>query len=140
MEINWNTAKAKGLIISSYSYANIETLKEGIRETRSVQFVIFPCTKTSVNIEISCPKKDGRHNFYIAHIPARAEKFKFLEKTTCGIFDNKPRTRYHFKLNKKQGIPELKEYLAIILKEYVPDVESVDADLLLYDIEVPQEA
>lgn len=138
MNVNWNITKSNGLTISHYAFANANKLREGIRETKTVQFVVFPCTKTSLNIEISCSQKNEGHNFLVGYIPAGAEKFTFHKRTTCGIFDGVPHTRYHFKLTKKQGLPELKEYLSLVLKDYVPDVEKLDADILLYHIDIPE--
>ena len=132
--ITWNIRRENNLCISSYIFANLEKLREGIRRTGTVSFVVRHKTKTSVAIEISCPEDDGRHNFNVAYIPSGAEKFKFHNKVTYGVFDSKPRERHYFKIGKKQGLPELKEYLGLVLHELLPDMESVTAELVLYKL------
>ena len=133
MNITWNTRRENNLCVSSYVFANVEKLKEGIRRTGTVSFVVRHQTKTSVAIEISCPEEESKgHNFDVAYIPSGAEKFKFHNKVTYGVFDSKPRERHYFKIGKKQGLPELKEYLGLVLNELLPDMESVTAELVLY--------
>lgn len=134
MNITWNTRRENNLCVSSYVFANVEKLKEGIRRTGTVSFVVHHQTKTSVAIEISCPEKSKGHNFDVAYIPSGEEKFKFHNKVIYGVFDSKPRERHYFKIGKKQNLPELKEYLALVLHELLPDMESVTAELVLYRI------
>lgn len=134
MNITWNIRRENSLRVSSYVYANVEKLKEGIQQTGTVSFVVSHQTKTSVAIEISCPEENKGHSFYVADIPSGAEKFKFYDKVTYGIFDSKPRKRHYFKIGKKQGLPELKEYLSIILDNLVPGLTEVKVDLVLYRI------
>ena len=45
-----------------------------------------------------------------------------------------PHTRHYFKLSKTQGLPELKEYLSLILNELVPGIESLSVDMTLYKL------
>ena len=134
MNITWNTRRENSLSVSSYVFANVEKLKEGIRRTGTVSFVVRHQTKTSVAIEISCPEESKGHNFDVAYIPYGAEKFKFHDKVTYGVFDSKPRERHYFKIGKKQGLPELKEYLGLVLHELLPDMESLTAELVLYKL------
>ena len=134
MNITWNIRRENSLCVSSYFFANVEKLKEGIRRSKKVSFVVRHQTKTSVAIEISCPEESKGHNFDIAYIPSGAEKFKFHDKVTYGVFDSKPRERHYFKIGKKQGLPELKEYLGLVLHELLPDMESVTAELVLYKL------
>ena len=134
MKINWNLKKADGLTICSYAFASVAKLIQDIKETGKVDFVVRHATKTSLDIEISCPKDGGRHNFAVAYIPEGAEKFKFHEKVIRGVFDSKPRTRHYFKLTKTQGLAELKEYLAIVLERLVPGTESLDVNLTFYKV------
>lgn len=134
MNINWNVRRENSLCISSYAFANVKTLKESIRRTRSVCFVARHCTKTSLSIEISCPADGGKHNFDVAYIPAGAEKYKFHRKVIHGIFDSKPRERHYFKIGKKQGLPELKDYLGLVLGELLPDVSELIAEIVLYKL------
>ena len=134
MNITWNIRRENSLCVSSYFFANVEKLKEGIRRSKKVSFVVRHQTKTSVAIEISCPEESKGHNFDVAYIPSGAEKFKFHDKVTYGVFDSKPRERHYFKIGKKQGFPELKEYLSIILDNLVPELTEVKVELVLYRI------
>ena len=138
MNITWNIKRANSLCIFSYAFASVDRLRLGIRETGIADFLIRHQTKTSLNIEISTPKDGGRDNFCVGYVPKGAEKFKFHEKTTLGIFDSTPHTRSYFKLTKTQGLPELKEYLSLVLQELVPNMENITVNLTLYKLpEIP---
>ena len=134
MNLTWNINKANGLCISSYAFASVAQLKLDIKQTGVVNFFIRHQTKTSLNIEISCPKDGGRHNFCVGYVPKGAEKFKFHTQTTYGIFDGKPSVRNYFKLTKTQGLDELKEYLTLVLKELLPDVDGLTVNVTLYEL------
>lgn len=133
MNITWNLSKADGCNFSCYAFSSPQRLVKAIRESGTVDFFIQHETKTSLDIEISSPGSD-RDRFAIAHIPIGAEKFKFHEKTTYGVFDSKPCVRHHFKLTKTQGLTELKEYLTIVLKALVPEIENLNVNIVFYKI------
>lgn len=133
MDIQWNIQRAQGLSISSYAFASVKKLVEDIRETGKADILVKHNTKTSLSITISSTKDAGQ-SFHIGYIPAGAEKFKFHTTTTTGIFDNVPHTRHYFKLSKTQGLPELKEYLALVLQAFVPEATELTANLTLYKL------
>ena len=133
MKIQWSIRRADGLSISSYAFASVKKLVEDIRETGKADILIRHNTKTSLSITISSTKDAGQ-SFHIGYIPAGAEKLKFHTATTTGIFDNVPHTRHYFKLSKTQGLPELKEYLSLILNELVPGIESLSVDMTLHKL------
>lgn len=140
MNIQWNIRRADGLSICSYAFASVKKLVEDIRETGKADILVRHNTKTSLSITISSTKDAGQ-SFYVGHIPAGAEKFKFHTATTTSIFDNVPRTRHYFKLNKTQGLYQLKKYLSLVLDELVPGMESLTINMTLYkipELEVPE--
>lgn len=133
MNIQWNIRRADGLSICSYYLASVKKLVEDIRETGKVDILVMHHTKTSLSITISSTEDAGQC-FRIGYIPTGAEKYKFHAATTTGIFDNISRTRHYFKLTRTQGLPELKEYLSIVLDELVPGMESLSVDVTLYKL------
>lgn len=132
MNIDWNIIHTGGLTISAYVFASVQNFVKGIRETGTADFVVRHNTKTTLDIEISYP--GGRDNFRVGYIPPGAEKFKFQKSTSRSIFDGTSRSRYHFKLTKAQGLPELKEYLTLVLKSLVSDMEDLKVNLYLYEM------
>jgi hypothetical protein len=131
MKINWNTRRADGLVISANSRASMQKLAEGIRQCKAADFDVRHCTKTSLDIEISTPAAP-EHNFRVALIPKGAEKFKFHHQRETNVFDGTTAIRERFKLTKDQGLPELKEYLSLVLKNLVPGEEELTATIHLY--------
>ena len=131
MIINWNTHHINSLLICHCSFASVTGLKDGIRESKTVDFLVRHSTKTSLDIEISSPGAP-EHNFTVAHIPPGAERFKFLRQTVRNIFDGSESVHERFKLTKTQGLPELKEYLSLVLAALVPDAGELDANITLF--------
>lgn len=134
MNINWNVKSTGGLTICSYAFSDVRRLVNDIRESGTVDFVVRHDTKTSLDIELSCPKDDSRDCFAVAHIPPGAEKFKFHERRISNIFDGKVHVRKLFKLTKTQGLEELKEYLSLILQQLIPDQQDLSVNLFLYKV------
>lgn len=134
MKINWTVRKSAGLTISAYLFANVNRLIHDIRESGRVTFTVRHQTKTSLNINISCPKEGSCHEFGVGYIPPGAEKFKFHEKVSRGVFDAKQTVRHHFRISRTQGLPELKEYLSLVLEHHLPDVQELDAEIILYKV------
>ena len=134
MNINWNIKRSHHLAISHYAFSDAKVLASDIRTTESVDFVVRHNTKTSLAITISCQKGDGRHCFDIAHIPAGAERFSFLETMSRNIFDGRVTTRRYFRLTRKQGLEELKEYLRLVLAQILPDVQTLNAEMMLFNV------
>lgn len=132
MEITWNIIRTGGLTISAYAFASVQNLIKGIRETSTAEFVVRHHSKTTLDIEISYP--DGKDNFAVAHVPPGGEKFKFQEKTVRNLFDGSTYVRRNFRLTKTQGFPELKEYLTLVLKSLVSDMEDLKVNLYLYEM------
>jgi hypothetical protein len=134
MEINWNIKHTSGLTISYYAFSDVKRLISRIRETLTADFVVRHETKTSLSAEISCTGGDGHDSFAVGHIPKGGEKFKYHERTVHNIFYGTTATRRYFKLTKTQGLPELKEYLRLVLLELMPDVPSLTVNLTLYRV------
>ena len=134
MTIDWNIDKTSNLVISSYAFAKAANLAADIRATGTVDFLARHYSKTAVDVEISCQRGDGSNNFTVAHIPKGAEKFSFLGTTSRNIFDGNVTARHYFRLTKKQGLEELKEYLRLVLEQMLPDVEHLEATLTLYKV------
>lgn len=134
MDINWNVRRTGGLMISSYAFAEQAKLAAGIRETGTVSFLVRHATKTSLDIEVSCPAADGRHNFAVAYIPKGTEMYKFHTQATRNVFTCEVTQRHRFKLTKTQGLPELKHYLSLVIRDLVPDLGAVEAEIVLYNM------
>ena len=134
MEINWNVTHISGLTISYYAFSDVKRLVGRIRETRTADFVVRHETKTSLSATISCAGDGGHDSFAVGHVPKGGEKFKYHERTVNNIFYGTSSTRRYFKITKAQGLPELKEYIRLVLLELVPDVPSLTVNLTLYKV------
>ena len=71
--------------------------------------------------------------FTVAHIPVGGEKFKYVEQYFDGVFDSG--MRYYFRISKKQGMTELKEYLTMVLTDMNLSVDSLNVNLSIVGVD-----
>ncbi len=134
MNIDWNIQHLqKGYIHSATSYANVKELVRGISESGIADFFVRHETKTSLNIEISSPGAPG-HSFGVALVPPGAEKFKFLDRSHYNIFTDETTATKQFRLTRTQGLPELREYLSLVLSWLVPGADALKVNVTLYQL------
>ena len=74
-------------------------------------------------------------SFTIAYILKGAEKFKFVEASQYSFFDSSNSVRYYFRISKKQNLPELKEYLELVLCDMKLSNETIVVDMNIIGVE-----
>ena len=115
--------------VSSTTYPNLARLKSCIMEQREAQFVVTLKTRTSLGVELTCPRCEDA--FLIGYIPQGAEKYSFLQRTERAIFDAKPVRRHYFRLTKSQGLREFLSFLTLVLEELLPEEKELRATLFM---------
>lgn len=133
MEIIWNVKNSPKppCVVSHYLYGDVNRMKRNIAENGQVYFSVNRRTKTTLDI---CLFYD-QDSFAVAHIPAGAEKFKFVEASHYSFFDSASSTRSYFRISKKQGLPELKEYLELVLAELNLSIDTLNVDMNIIGID-----
>ena len=133
MTITWNIKHypKPPCMVSCYTHSSIERMKQNIEKNRKVNISVRRHTKTT--IDISLWFDEG--SFAVAHIPTGAERFKFVEASQYSFFDSASETRYYFRISKKQNLPELKEYLELVLKELNLSLETLVVDMNIIGID-----
>ena len=126
MKVNYSV-KEMPSCVSYIVCGNTRQMIEDIEKSGEVDFYIHRQTKTSLNVSI----QSGENSFVIGHIPHGAEKFKFLTQTSYSFLDYKQHERNYFKITKKQGLNELKEYLFYVLKEINFNREELTANIYI---------
>ena len=131
MNYNWNIkySPCPPCIVSHYAHANINNMKRNIEESKTVYVSVRKRTKTTLDINLY----HGKDDFAVAHIPAGAEKFKFVEAYFNGIFSSS--LNYYFRISKKQGLSELKEYLELVIAELNLSVDTLNVEMNIIGIE-----
>lgn len=134
MKIDWKTTHVSGATVSRLLFSNLGRLTENIRNCGKVTFGISRHSKTSLDIDVSSGDPSCADAFAVAHVPKGTEDLSFVTTTSYSFLDGTRHVRKHFRLSKRQGLPELKRYLAAILEEMLPGMESVEAELFINDI------
>ena len=116
-------------MVSYYAHGNIFRMKRNIEESKTVHVSVRRRTKTTLDINLHL----GEDDFSVAHIPDGAEKFKFAEAYFDGVFDS--RLNYYFRISKKQNLPELKEYLELVIAEFKLSIDTLNVDMNIIDVE-----
>lgn len=128
MKINWNIKQMPkpACVVSCYRHGDKQRMKKNIEANGSVNISVRQRTKTS--LEISMWYDDD--SFTVAHVPVGAEHLKFVESYFDGVFSSG--MRYSFRISKKQGMNELKEYLGLVLGEmnFSLDVLNVNMNII----------
>ena len=109
-------------VIQSVGFRNIE-------ENGKVFISVNRRTKTTLAINLFY----GDDSFGVAHIPAGAEKFKFVEAYFDGIFSSS--LNHYFRISKKQNLSELKEYLELVIAELNLSVDTLNVDMNIIGVE-----
>lgn len=132
MNINWNIkySPQPTCVVSRYVFANIQRMRRNIEGSGKVNVSVSRRTKTTLDIHFWYDKD----SFAIAHIPAGAEKFKFVEASQYSFFDSSNSTRYYFRISKRQGLPELKEYISFVLGELNLSLDTLAVDMNIIGI------
>lgn len=133
MEIQFNIKHTPNppCMVSHLMYGNVNRMKQNIERTGKANISVRRRTKTTLDINLWFDEDD----FCVAHIPAGAEKFKFVETTEYNFFDSHAHTHHYFRISKKQNLPELKEYLELVLKELNLSVETIEVYMNIIGVE-----
>lgn len=134
MNITWKITHAGGPFASVILFSNLRRLRESIRSTGKAVFSVSRHSRTSLSIEIGSSDPSCHDVFAVAHIPKGADGLSFVKQCTTSFFDGERHERHYLRLSMKQGLPELKRYLAAVLAEVVPGMEDVEAELVIHDI------
>ena len=132
MKIDWKIEYLQKFPnVSSYMYGSVDRMKQNIRTNKKVFVSVNRRTKTTVNIELFYDED----SFSVAHIPAGAERFKFVEATDYSFFSGRSETRHYFRISKKQGLSELKKYLELVLNELCLDLDNIQVEMRIIGID-----
>lgn len=133
MEIIWNVKNSPKppCVVSHYMYGDVNRMKRNIAVNGRAYFSVNRRTKTTLDICLFY----GQDSFAVAHIPAGAEKFKFVEASQYSFFDSASSTRFYFRISKKQGLSELKEYLELVLAELNLSIDTLNVDMNIIGID-----
>lgn len=134
MEINWKTTHINSVSTSMLIFSNLERLTGNIRKCGKAVFSISRHSKTSLDITVSSGDRSCTDTFAVAHAPKGTEDLSFVTTTNYSFLDGTNHTRKHFRLSKKQGLPELKRYLTAVLEEILPGMENLEVELVINDI------
>lgn len=138
MEIKWNITHrpTMGTVVYSYMSGKVGALIDSINQTGVANITVEAHTKTSLNIEVWHEEV----RFCVAHIPAGAERFKFVETSSYCYFDSRTHTRHYFRISKKQNMEALKHYLALVLGELGLKCDTLTVNLDIIGVDALQEA
>lgn len=133
MDYNWNIKHSPKppCVVSHYMHGSISRMKQNIEKSGRVNISVNRRTKTTIDISLWFDED----SFAVAHIPTEAERFKFVEASQYSFFDSASETRYYFRISKKQNLPELKEYLELVLKELNLSLETLVVDMNIIGID-----
>ena len=133
MNINWNIkySPQPHCVVSHYMFSNINRMRQNIEKTGRVNISVTQRTKTTVEIHMWFDED----SFTIAYILKGAEKFKFVEASQYSFFDSSNSVRYYFRISKKQNLPELKEYLELVLCDMKLSNETIVVDMNIIGVE-----
>lgn len=133
MDYNWNIkySPKPPCVVSHYLYGDVNRMKRNIEENGKVFISVNRRTKTTLAINLFY----GDDSFGVAHIPAGAEKFKFVETSDYSFFSASSSTHQHFRISKKQGLSELKEYLELVMDELKLSVDTLNVDMNIIGID-----
>ena len=133
MTIIWNIKHSPKppCTVSCYMYGSIERMKQNIEKNRKVNISVRRRTKTTLDISLWFDDD----SFAIAHIPAGAERFKFVESSDYSFFDGTRHEHQYFRISKKQSLPELKEYLELVLHELNLSLDTLVVDMNIIGID-----
>ena len=116
-------------MVSHYAHADVLRMKQNIEQSKTVYISVKKRTKTTLDINLY----HGKDDFAVAHIPAGAEKFKFVEAYFNGIFSSS--LNHYFRISKKQNLSELKEYLELVIAELNLSVDTLNVDMNIIGVE-----
>ena len=133
MDIIWNVKNSPKppYMVSSYMHGDINRMKRNISEHRRAYVSVSRRTKTTLDIRLFYDED----SFAVAHIPKGAEKFKFVEASQYSFFDSCSSIRSYFRISKKQGLPELKEYIEFVLAELNLSIDTLNVDMNIIGID-----
>lgn len=131
MRIFWNIKHRPkpACTVSCYKHSDVKRMKQNIEKQHTVNITVSYRTKTSVSISLWYDDD----TFTVAHIPVGGEKFKYVEQYFDGVFDSG--MRYYFRISKKQGMTELKEYLTMVLTDMNLSVDSLNVNLSIVGVD-----
>jgi len=137
MKINYQVEhfKPSDFYCESYSSgANVNRMRQDIRSCGVAVVLVGKRTKTTLNLTLYSNEGHHEDSFGIAHIPSGAEKFKFVHTEQYNYLWGKTDIRDHFRLTKKQGLSELKEYLSLVLAELNLNMDELTVKIRIKDI------
>ena len=135
MNVNWTVTHApKPGCVSVIVFSDLKRLLESIRKTGKAVFSVEKFTKTTLLICLNSSDPAVEDSFAVTHVPEGIVNLKFLARTEYSYFDYKTHHRSYFKVTKTQRLPELKRYLEAVLMEVLPDVDGIEAEIVIHDV------
>ena len=116
-------------MVSHYAHADVLRMKQNIEQSKTVYISVRKRTKTTLDINLY----HGKDDFAVAHIPAGAEKFKFVEAYFNGIFSSS--LNHYFRISKKQNMAALKYYLKQVLDELHLNIDTLTVNLRIIGVD-----
>lgn len=95
------------IICTSKMFSKLDKLIASINKCKEVVFFVQPETKTSLCITIYSAEQSCNDCFVLG----KTGDFKFLERQHYSFFRGERITNHFFKVTKKQGYKELRDYL-----------------------------
>ncbi len=134
MKIDWKITHINCTTVSHLMFSNLGRLTGNIRRCGKAVFGISRHSKTSLDIDVSSGDPSCSDAFAVAHVPKGTEDLSFVTTTNYSFLDGTNHTRKHYRLSKKQGLPELKRYLTAVLEEMLPGMKNLEVELVINDI------
>lgn len=132
MDITWTFSRTKWRTLCCRSGFTKDHLIEGIKGSGILKVLAYRHTNTSLGFNLASGDPDQP---YMLGCQLNDNKHKFLitPEHTNGLGFRVP-DKYYFKVTKKQGAEELKNYLTYIITDVLHiDIEKLDVQLDFYD-------
>ena len=134
MEINWQVKHVDGHTVSHLMYSNLKRLLESVRECGKVTFAVKKRTKTTLYVDMFSGDPSLEDGFTVAHVPKGAEDLKYVKTTDYSFFNHTWDEHYYLRIPQKQGLSALKRYLGAVLESLLPEMKTVDVEIVLNDV------
>ena len=135
MNVNFTIRREdKPVSVSHLMFSDVRKLLPSIRDNRKAVFSVERNTATSLLITVFSPDPAVEDCFSVAFVPKGAEDLKYLVQQTHNFFSAQTETRSFLKLTKTQRLPALERYLTAVLGQLFPDLDSLDAELIIWGV------
>lgn len=132
MEITWNFSRSKWFTLCCKGGFTKNHLVESVKSSGTLKVFVRKHTKTSLGFDLASGDPDQP---YMLRCQLNDNKHKFLitPEHTNGLGFRVP-DKYYFKVTKKQGAEELKNYLTYIITDVLRiDIEKLNVQVTFHD-------